>query len=107
MTSCFAGDRLRTVMSSVMRRRKGLISAIGEAPVLRIGLQQTAILSDGSSSLLTAHHHSRDSGFVQSLPEPRIPQSNTMQSKIIQCTTGLSIYLARLEVCRHSQGTQT
>src|SRR5882724_5214926 len=26
---CVAGDKLRTVMSSIMRRRRGLISAIG------------------------------------------------------------------------------
>ena len=31
--SLVAGDRLRTVMSSIMRRRSGLISAIGEPPV--------------------------------------------------------------------------
>ena len=30
---CVAGDRSRTVMSSIMRRRRGLISAIGKPPV--------------------------------------------------------------------------
>jgi hypothetical protein len=30
---CVAGDMLRTVMSSIMRRRRGLISAISETPV--------------------------------------------------------------------------
>jgi hypothetical protein len=29
---CVAGDRLRTVMSSIMRRRRGLISVIGDLP---------------------------------------------------------------------------
>src|ERR1700677_86926 len=30
---CVAGDMLRTVMSSIMRRRRGLFSAISETPV--------------------------------------------------------------------------
>ena len=30
---CVAGDRLRTVMFSIIRRRRGLISAIGKPPV--------------------------------------------------------------------------
>src|SRR5271170_4813435 len=34
---CVAGDRLRTVMSSIMRRRRGLISAIGVLLSARVG----------------------------------------------------------------------
>src|SRR5262249_14816701 len=38
---CVAGDRLQTLMSSIMRRRRGLISAIGKPPVSRVGLRKT------------------------------------------------------------------
>src|SRR5260221_12936810 len=66
---CVAGDRLRTVMSSIMRRRRGLIFAIGGSR-LKDWASTTAILSDRRPSpnrLL----QSRDSGFVQS---PECPQ---------------------------------
>src|SRR5260370_41899530 len=56
-------------MSSIIRRRRGLISVIGGAPALRIGLRQPQSSQTGglppNRSL-----HSRDSGFVQS-PFPR------------------------------------
>src|ERR1700716_2033734 len=61
---CVAGDRLRTVMSSIMRRRRGLKSAI------------SILLSEGVGSnthILSARRRStppcplrRGSGFVQS-----------------------------------------
>ena len=42
---CVAGDRLRTVMSSIMRRRRGLISVIGGLPSR--GWVSTRTLADG------------------------------------------------------------
>jgi len=61
---CVAGDRLRTVMSSIMRRRRGLISAIGDLLSEGLGCEPT-ILSD-RSRLVRPLVKCRESGFVQS-----------------------------------------
>src|SRR5260221_7429186 len=61
---CVAGDKLRTVMSSIMRRRKGLIVAIWKPPVWGVGCN-THILS-GRRPFTRPRRSRRDSGFVQS-----------------------------------------
>src|SRR5262249_1989935 len=53
-------------MSSIMRRRRGLISAIGKPPVSGVGLRKPTILSD-RRQLLRPPLNCRASGFVQSL----------------------------------------
>ena len=59
-----AGDRLRIVMSSIMRRRRGLNSAISVTPVRKFALQQAQSLKTRAS---TANRPAkcRVSGFVQ------------------------------------------
>src|SRR5665213_2874302 len=56
---------LRTVMSSIIRRRRGLLSAIGVSPVCGIGLRQPQSSQTGD---LPDHitPKSRASGLVQS-----------------------------------------
>src|SRR5665647_42579 len=61
---CVAGDRLRTVMSSIMRRRRGLKSAISILLSEGVG-SNTHILSAKRRST-PPRHARRDSGFVQS-----------------------------------------
>src|ERR1700721_1495595 len=61
---CVAGDRLRTVMSSIMRRRRGLKSAISILLSEGVG-SNTHILSARRRST-PPRHARRDSGFVQS-----------------------------------------
>ena len=73
---CVAGDRLRTVMSSIMRRRSGLISAIGGLPFQGWGEAPKPWQTARPEPSATAERTSRVSGLVQStlnghLPSPR------------------------------------
>ncbi|MER9690183.1 hypothetical protein [Mesorhizobium sp. M0139] len=54
-----AGDRLRIVMSSIMRRRSGLNSAHLIAPVLKVALQQQQSFKTEASSAKSVHQNSR------------------------------------------------
>ena len=63
---CVAGDRLRTVMSSIMRRRSGLISAIGGLPFQGWGEAPKPWQTARPEPSATAERTSRVSGLVQS-----------------------------------------
>src|ERR1700720_4514211 len=62
---CVAGDRLRTVMSSIMRRRSGLISAIGGLPS-RVGVKHPNLADQPTSLRRERRLGYRVSGLVQS-----------------------------------------
>src|SRR4030088_301578 len=64
---CVAGDRLRTVMSSIMRRRSGLISVIGGLPFQGWGAAPKPWQTEHLELSATAHRFSRLSGLVQSV----------------------------------------
>jgi hypothetical protein len=55
---CVAGDRLRIVMSSIIRRRRGVRSAIGGSPVSGVANPET--LADRAS--LSGHTEPHDTG---------------------------------------------
>src|SRR6266446_2852425 len=61
---CVAGDRLRTVMSSIMRRRRGLKSAI--SILLPEGVGSNTHILSGRRRSTPPRHARRGSGFVQS-----------------------------------------
>src|ERR1700682_4593151 len=62
---CVAGDRLRTVMSSIMRRRSGLISVIGGLPS-RVGVKHPNLADQPTSLRRERRLGYRVSGLVQS-----------------------------------------
>src|SRR4051795_10410427 len=63
---CVAGDRLRTVMSSIMRRRSGLISVIGGLPS-RVGVKHPNLADQPTSLPRERRLGYRVSGLVQSV----------------------------------------
>src|SRR5205823_11692914 len=70
---CVAGDRLRTVMSSIMRRRSGLISVIGGLPS-RVGVKHPNLADQPTSLRRERRLGYRVSGLVQS-PRFHSPQN--------------------------------
>ena len=60
-------DRLRTVMSSIMRRRSGLISVIGGLPFQGWGAAPKPWQTEHLELSANAHRFSRVSGLVQSV----------------------------------------
>src|SRR6516225_610835 len=69
---CVAGDRLRTVMSSIMRRRRGLISAIGNLLSEGLGTKNPGSFQTGgdcgrSLTAAQAASFNQDCAFVLGL----------------------------------------
>src|SRR6202171_3663247 len=69
---CVAGHRLRTVMSSIMRRRSGLISVIGGLPS-RVGVKHPNLADQPTSLRRERRLGYRVSGLVQSLTDSVSP----------------------------------
>src|ERR1700682_5130315 len=68
---CVAGDRLRTLLSSIMRRRSGLISVIGGLRS-RVGVKHPTLADQPTSRRRERRLGYRVSGLVQS-NRPRGP----------------------------------
>src|ERR1700730_9088711 len=80
---CVAGDRLRTVMSSIMRRRSGLISVIGGLPS-RVGVKHPNLADQPTSLRRERRLGYRVSGLVQSPDDSALIHSALRQALSIE-----------------------